>query len=77
LNLFFKMPTPNHLHVSQTGENWEVEDQSQTLAQAGTKDEAIDAAHDVASERKANKIVVHTADGRIEVEIPVRQTQGG
>jgi hypothetical protein len=66
------MSTPNQLHVSQTGENWEVEDQSQTLAQAETKDEAIDAAQDAAGEKRADKIVVHTADGRIEVEIPVR-----
>jgi hypothetical protein len=66
------MYTPNHLHVSQTGENWEVEDLSQTLAQAETKEEAIDAAHDAARDMKADKIVVHTADGRIEVEIPVR-----
>ena len=62
------------MHVSQIGENWEVEDQSQTLAQAETKEDAIDAAQDAAREMKADKIVVHTADGRIEVEIPVRQS---
>jgi Uncharacterized protein conserved in bacteria (DUF2188) len=69
------MSTPKDLHVSQTGESWEDEDSSQTLAQAETKEEAIDAAHDAGSERKAEKIVVHTADGRIEVEIPVRRAE--
>jgi hypothetical protein len=66
------MSTPKDLHVSQAGESWEVEDQSQTLAQAQTKEEAIDAAHEAASEKRVEKIVVHTADGKIEVEIPVK-----
>ena len=59
------------LHVSQTGENWEVEDETQTLAQAETKAEAIEAAMDVARANKVEKIVVHTSDGGIEMAIPV------
>jgi len=49
-----------------------VEDHSQTLAQAQSKEEAVDAAHEAAREKKVEKIVVHTADGKIEVEIPVK-----
>jgi hypothetical protein len=71
------MTTPKDLHISQTGESWEVEDQSQTLAQAGTKEDAIDAAREAAADKKVEKIVVHTADGKIEVEIPVRPAEQG
>jgi len=59
------------VHVSPTGENWEVEDESQTLAQAETKEEAISAAHEAASEVGADKVVVHTSDGHVVQEIPV------
>jgi hypothetical protein len=71
------MMMPKDLHVSQTGQNWEVEDQSQTIAQTETKEDAIDAAREAAAEKKVEKIVVHTADGRIEVEIPVRPAEEG
>jgi len=60
-----------NLHISQTGENWEVEDESQTLAQAETKAEAIEAAMEVALQRSVDKIVVHTADGGVETAISV------
>ena len=63
------MSISKDLHVTQTGENTEVEDDSQT--QAETKE----GVHDDVRERTTNKIVVHTAGGRIEVEIPVRQAQ--
>ena len=60
-----------NLHISQTGEHWEVEDQSQTLAQAETKSEAIEAAMEVALEGNVERILVHTADGAIETAIPI------
>jgi hypothetical protein len=69
------MNDKSELHVSQIGENWEVEDSAQTLAQAETKEEAIDAAKDAAHEKQAAKIVVHTSDGKIDTEIPVTQAQ--
>lgn len=61
----------NDVHVNQTGENWEVEDLVQTLAQAETKEEAIDAAKQVAAEKGGAKVVIHSHDGGIEREIPV------
>jgi hypothetical protein len=65
-----------NLHISQTGENWEVEDQSQTLAQAETKAEAIEAAMEVALEREAEQILVHTSDGAVESTIPLKPKPG-
>jgi hypothetical protein len=62
-----------NLHVSQTGENWEVEDQAQTLAQAETKSEAIEAAMEVALRGGVEQIVVHTADGAVESTIPLKK----
>ena len=61
---------PKAVHVSPTGENWEVENEAGTLAQAESKQEAIDAARDVAPEIAAATILIHTADGRVEQEIP-------
>lgn len=66
------MTTENNLHVSQIGENWEVEDATQTLAQADTKEEAIAAAHEAAEDMPVGKIIVHTSDGGTEQEIPAR-----
>ena len=63
------MSISKDLHVTQPGENREVEDDAQTQA------ETNEGVHDDARERPADKIVVHTAGGRIEVEIPVRQAQ--
>lgn len=58
------------VHVSPTGENWEVESDAATLAQAESKQEAIEAAKEVAPQVDASAILVHTSDGRIEQEIP-------
>ncbi len=68
------MSTENALHVSQIGENWEVKDSVQTLAQAETKAEAIEAAKEAAEEKQADKVVVHTSDGKIEEEIRVNKS---
>ena len=63
---------PKALHVSPTGENWEVEKESgASVAQAETKEEAIEAAQEAASEEGASEIIIHTADGRVEKEIPL------
>lgn len=61
------------IHVSMTGENWEVETDKQTLAQAETKEEALEAAREAAEATGAEKIVVHTSDGMTETELPVPQ----
>ena len=63
---------PKALHVNQTGENWEVESESSTVAQAETKQEAIEAAQEAAQELKAESIVVHTSDGMVESELRVK-----
>ena len=63
---------PKALHVNQTGENWEVESSLGTVAQAETKQEAIEAAKDVAPDHAAEEIVVHTSDGMVEAKIPVK-----
>ena len=65
-----------NLHISQTGENWEVENESQTLVQAETKSEAIEAAMEVALDEDVEQIVVHTADGAVEQSIPIRRASG-
>ncbi len=62
---------PKALHVNETGENWEVESESSTVAQAETKQEAIEAAQEAAQELGADSIVVHTSDGMVESETPV------
>jgi diacylglycerol kinase family enzyme len=59
------------LHINQTGENWEVESESSTVAQAETKQEAIEAAQEAAQELRAETIVVHTSDGMVEAEMQV------
>lgn len=59
------------LHINQTGENWEVESESRTVAQAETKQEAIEAAQEAAHDLKAETIVVHTSDGMVESEMRV------
>lgn len=60
---------PKALHVNPTGENWEVESTVGTVAQAETKEEAIEAAREAAVEHGAESIIVHTADGMVEKEI--------
>ncbi len=60
------------VHVSATGENWEVESNAGTLAQAETKQEAIEAARDLAADVQAEEIVVHTSDGMVEARLPVQ-----
>lgn len=61
----------NDVHVNQTGANWEVEDYAQTLAQAETKEEAIDAAKELAAEKGGAKVVIHSHDGGVEREFSV------
>lgn len=69
---------PKALHVNPTGENWEVESSVGTVAQAETKEEAIQAAREAASEHQAEAIIVHTSDGMVEKEIPVtREKRNG
>ena len=63
--------TQKAVHVNPTGENWEVESESGTLAQAETKAQAIDAAREAAPELGADRIVIHTGDGMVEREIPL------
>jgi hypothetical protein len=65
------MRSDDTLHVSQTGENWEVENETQTLAQAETKGEAIEFAKESAREHGIEHILVHSSDGRIEQDIKV------
>jgi predicted RNase H-like HicB family nuclease len=59
------------IHVNITGENWEVEGPAGTIAQAETKEEALEAAHEAAREQGAVAIKVHTSDGMVEQEIAV------
>ena len=65
------MPVMKRVHVNPTGENWEVESDAGTLAQAETREDAMEAARDVARQIGAKQIVVHTADGLVEKEIEV------
>ena len=62
---------PKALHVNPNGENWDVESLSETLAQAESKQEAIEVAQEIAAEHGAEVIRVHTSDGMVESEIPV------
>jgi hypothetical protein len=64
-------PAQKNVHVNPTGENWEVESEVATLAQAETKEQAIEAARDAAPEVGADRILVHTSDGLVEKEIPL------
>ena len=68
-------PAAKNLHVNPTGENWEVESDAATLAQAETKEQAIEAARDAAPELGADRIVVHTSDGLVEKEIPLSRSR--
>ena len=61
---------PQAVHVSPTGENWEVEKETGTIAQAETKEEAIAAAQEAAREIGATEIQVHGSDGTVERTIP-------
>jgi hypothetical protein len=63
---------PRALHVNPSGENWDVESVVGTIAQAETKEEAIEAAREAAAEHRAESIIVHTSDGMVEKEIPVK-----
>ena len=63
------MPTTKSVHVNPTGEKWEVESDSATLAQAKTREEAIEATRDAARQIGAARILLHTADGLVEHEI--------
>lgn len=66
---------PKVLHVNQAGENWEVETETTSVAQTETKEEAIQAAQEAAAELHAELIVVHTSDGRVESELPVKHPE--
>jgi hypothetical protein len=59
------------IHVSQVGENWEVEDERATLGQTDTQPEAIELAAELATEARAEVIEVHASDGRVEKQVPV------
>src|SRR3954471_18883526 len=59
------------IHVSMTGENWEVESSTRTLAQAETKEEAIEEATAIAKEQPAEAVTIHTSDGMVEKEIRI------
>jgi hypothetical protein len=65
------------LHVSQVGENWEVESDSGTLGQAETQPEAVELAAELAAEAGAEKIEIHTSDGQVVKEIDVPPEQAG
>jgi hypothetical protein len=55
-------------HVAPVAEHWEVEDTGgQMIAEAATKEEAIEAAREAAGQKI--DIVIHTADGAVEREI--------
>jgi hypothetical protein len=60
------------LHVSQVGENWEVESGVGTLGQAETKPEAEELATMLAEEIGAAEVEVHTADGMVEKTIHIQ-----
>jgi hypothetical protein len=64
-------PEDKAIHVSQTGESWDVETASTPLASAGSKEEAIELAKAEAAAQEAKAIVVHTSDGMVEKEIEV------
>lgn len=68
------MTPDNALHVSQTGENWEVEDHTQTLGQVESKFEAIEFAKQSAREMGVEHVFVHSSDGRVEQDIAVSLT---
>ncbi len=57
------------LHVSQIGENGEVESDSGALGQAGRKPEAEELAAALAGELGARSIESHIADGQVEKHI--------
>jgi hypothetical protein len=66
---------PKALHVNPNGENWDVESAAGTLAQAETKQEAIEVAQEIAAEHGAEAIQVHTSDGMVEKEIRVKKPE--
>lgn len=59
------------IHVHPIGENWEIETAAGVVAQAESKEEALEAARETAVEKKATLIIVHTSDGLVEKEIKV------
>jgi len=59
------------IHVSQVGENWEVEDDKATLGQAETQPEAIELAAELATEVRAVEIQIHSSEGTIAKKIAV------
>jgi hypothetical protein len=64
------------IHVSPMGENWEVETVSGTVAQAETREEAMEAAREKAQEVQAESILVHTSDGSVQQEVTVEKPKG-
>jgi hypothetical protein len=63
------------VHVSPTGENWEVETNSGTVAQTETREEAIQAARETAAEIKSETILVHNSDGSIQEQVSLPRVQ--
>jgi hypothetical protein len=64
-------PEDKAIHISQSGDSWDVETASTSLASAGSKEEAIELAKSLAAAQEAKAIVVHTSDGLVEKEIEV------
>ena len=62
------------IHVSQVGENWEVESDGATLGQAETQPEAVDLARELARNLGIHSIQIHSSEGRVEKEIHVSST---
>ena len=62
------------IHVSPTGENWEVESDTGTLAQAETRSEAIEAARESAAESDVRSILVRNSDGSVQEELRMPRT---
>jgi hypothetical protein len=61
------------IHVSPMGENWEVETVSGTVAQAESREEAMEAAREKAEEVQAESILVHTSDGSVQQEVTLER----
>ena len=70
-------PEENAIHISPSGESWDVETEASTLASAASKEEALELARAEAPEQQADTIVIHTSEGMIEreIEVPREESQ--
>jgi hypothetical protein len=64
-------PEEKSIHVSMSGESWDVETESSTLASASSKEEAIEAAKEAAPDEGAKNILIHTSEGLIDKKISI------